>query len=323
MNILFFLLIFFSSHLFGKEWVINPDHSEVSFEVSYMGISEVRGLFSEFYGGLDIDDKNLSNLVVTIKASSLFTGNKMRDGHLRGNDFLQVKEHPFITFESQNVLMSLPGVFTARGALTLKNKTKPLKVSFTITDLKKDTWGLQSRFVKFKTSINRKDFNITWNKTLDKNEFLLGDEIKISGTLQLQPSGSETPSTKHMIPDTPYMRLRERMGRGEVVTLPSPTAPIMMNPQKEVPFPLAQKTLPKKTAPLPVGSKNLSWWVSFIVLGLFGFFGVISCGIYAKKFMIQTFNSYAENSLISQLSDIPLIILVFIYSVVLWNTGWN
>jgi polyisoprenoid-binding protein YceI len=323
MNILFFLLIFFSSHIFGKEWVINPDHSEVSFEVSYMGISEVRGLFSEFYGGLDIDDKNLSNLVVTIKASSLFTGNKMRDGHLRGNDFLQVKEHPFIIFKSQNVQTSLPGVVTVSGALTLKNKTKPLKVSFTITDPKKDTWGLQSRFVKFKTSLNRKDFNITWNKTLDKKEFLLGDEIKISGTLQLQPSGGETPSTKHMIPDTPYIRLRERMGRGEVVTLPSSNAPLRMNPKKEVSFPLAQKPLPNKTTPLPVESKNLSWWVSFVILGLFGFSGVISAGIYSKKLMIKSFHTYSENGLLSQLFDIPLIVLVFIYSVVLWNTGWN
>jgi polyisoprenoid-binding protein YceI len=288
-----------------------------------MGISEVRGLFSEFYGGLDIDDKNHSNLVVTIKASSLFTGNKMRDGHLRGNDFLKTKEHPLISFQGQNVQMSLPGVFAATGALTLKNKTRPLRVQFTLTEPKKDTWGLQSRFVKFKTSINRKDFNITWNKTLDKKEYLLGDEIKISGTLQLQPSGGETPSTKHMIPDTPYIRLRERMGRGEVVIPPSPTTPLIKNPKIEIPSPLAQKPLPQKRAPLPQGTKTIIWWVSFVVLGLFGFFGVISSGIYAKKFMIKSFHTYAENSLISQLSDFPLIVLVFIYSVVLWNTGWR
>jgi len=323
MNILFLILISFTSNLFGKEWVINNDHSEVSFEVSYMGISEVRGLFSEFYGGLDIHDKSLSNLVVNIKASSLFTGNKMRDGHLRGNDFLKIKEHPLISFQGQNVQMSLPGVFTAIGALTLRNKTRPLRVQFTLTEPKKDTWGLQSRFVKFKTSINRKDFNITWNKTLDKKEFLLGDEIKISGTLQLQPSGGETPSTKHMIPDTPYIRLRERMGRGEVVIPPSPTTPLAKYPKIEISSVLAHKPLPQKRAPLSEGTKSLGWWVSFVVLGLFGFFGVISSGIYAKKLMIKSFITYAENSLISQLSDIPLIFLVFIYSVVLWNIGWS
>jgi polyisoprenoid-binding protein YceI len=323
MNILLLLLISFSTQLFGKEWVINNDHSEVSFEISYMGISEVRGLFSEFYGGLDIDDKGLSNLVVNIKSSSLFTGNKMRDGHLRGNDFLKTKEHPLISFQGQSIQMSLPGVFTATGALTLKNKTRPLRVQFTLTEPKKDTWGLQSRFVKFKTSINRKDFNIIWNKTLDKKELLLGDEIKISGTLQLQPSGGKTPSTKHMIPDTPYIRLRERMGRGEVVIPPSPTTPLMKNPKIEISSPLVQKPLPQKRAPLPMEPKSLTWWVSFMTLGLFGFFGVISTGIYAKKFMIKSFPTYAENSLVSQLSDIPLIVLVFVYSVVLWNIGWN
>jgi polyisoprenoid-binding protein YceI len=323
MNILLLLFISFSTQLFGKEWVINNDHSEVSFEVSYMGISEVRGLFSEFYGGIDIDEKGLTNLVVNIRASSLFTGNKMRDGHLRGNDFLKTKEHPLIVFKSQNVHMSLPGAFTTTGALTLKDKTKPLRVQFTLTEPKKDTWGLQSRFVKFKTSINRKDFNITWNKTLDKKEFLLGDEIKISGTLQLQPSGDKTPSTKHMIPDTPYIRLRERIGRGEVVIAPSPTTPLMTTPLRVPPSPTAQKPLPQKRASLPEGTKTLGWWVSFVVLGLFGFFGVISSGIYAKNFMIKSLNTYTENSLMSQLSDIPLIIMVFIYSVVLWNLGWG
>jgi hypothetical protein len=126
-----------------------------------------------------------------------------------------------------------------------------------------------------------------------------------------------------MIPDTPYIRLRERMGRGEVVTPPSPTTPLAKYPKIEISSVLAQKPLPQKRAPLPEGTKTLGWWISFMVLGLFGFFGVISSGIYAKKFMIKSFHTYAENSLISQLSDFPLIVLVFIYSVVLWNIGWS
>lgn len=288
-----------------------------------MGISEVRGLFSEFYGGLDIDEKGLSNLVVNIKASSLFTGNKMRDGHLRGNDFLKTKEHPLISFQGQNIQMTLPGVFTATGALTLKNKIRPLRVQFTLTEPKKDTWGFQSRFVKFKTSINRKDFNITWNKTLDKKELLLGDEIKISGTLQLQPSGGETPSSKHMIPDTPYIRMRERLGRGEKMDRPKAsllTPHPVKGPIKNSPasgLPLTKKSFEQS------GSKDASWWMSFITLGLLGFFGVITIGIYLKKLIFKSLYSYSENGLISQLTDIPLIVLVFIYSVVFWKVGWG
>jgi len=324
MKILILLFLIISSPINAKQWVVNNDHSDVSFVISYMGISEVRGLFSDFNGSLEIsEDEKISKILVSIKASSIFTGNRMRDGHLKGNDFLQVKENPLIVFQSEKTQSPRSGILITDGLLKIKKISRPIKIEFTISDLKTDTWGLKSRFVKFKTAINRKEFNITWNKTLDNQEFLLGDTINISGTFQIQPSGGETPSSKHMIPDTPYIRIRERIGRGEIVNPPKTNTTNSISAQITPLKTNKLKTNNFKKTSLKSGTRSFRWWTSLVTLGLFGFFGVIALGIYLKKMMLKSFNAHNENGLSSQLSDIPLIVLVFIYSVVLWEIGWG
>jgi polyisoprenoid-binding protein YceI len=210
------IALIYSHPSFSGPWITNKDHSEIMFEVPYMGVSELTGRFNEFSGSVEYkDDGSIESLIVKIPTASVDTGNKMRDGHLKGNDFFKSNVHPYMTFKSTNVVKVKEDLFKASGILTIKNISKPHTVEFSVTKSMKDTWGYENKFAKFKSSINRKDYLITWNKTLDGKELLVGDEIGIRGTFQLQPVTDKTPNSKHMIPDTDYIRERDLKRRKE------------------------------------------------------------------------------------------------------------
>lgn len=210
---LILLLISFSA--WSGTLVTNKDHSEIMFQISYMGVSELTGRFNEFKGELSQGDKILESLNVTIKSQSIDTGNKMRDGHLRDHDFFKSRQHPEIKFISHKIVPAGKNSYKAIGKLSLKGVTKDHAVDFSLTDPQKDTWGYENRFVKFRTAINRKDYNILWNKTLSGEELLIGDDVKIWGTFQLQPVAKVTPNSKHMIPDTEEIRKRDQEKQNE------------------------------------------------------------------------------------------------------------
>lgn len=209
----FFILAFtlYSFTSLAALWTTNKDHSELMFQVPYMGVSELTGRFNEFKGEANFEDQKplIKDLRVSIESTSIDTGNKMRDGHLRGSDFFQSKEHPQITFKSQKIILEKLNQYKAIGDLSIKGISQPHTISFTTTASVKDTWGYENIFVKFKSVINRKDFKINWNKTLDGKEFLVGDEITFWGTFQMQPYRAATPNSKHMIPDTQQIRERD------------------------------------------------------------------------------------------------------------------
>lgn len=205
------VFLFLHTFVYAASWVTNRDHSEIQFQVPYMGVSELTGRFNEFAGEVDLaDDKKMArSLSVQISSSSIDTGNKMRDGHLKGTDFFESQQHPYISFKSSDVKILKPNFYKASGLLTIKGITKPAVIEFTTTDSVKDTWGYENKFVKFKSTLNRKDYKITWNKTLDGQQLLVGDTITFWGAFQMQPASAKTPNSKHMIPDTEIIRSRD------------------------------------------------------------------------------------------------------------------
>lgn len=207
----YFLLCFLSLPVFAAPWVSNKDHSEVLFKVPYMTVSELTGRFGDFEASADFEEKSktFQAIQVTLVSASIDTSNKMRDGHLKGVDFFESEQYPQIKFVAQKIQKLNSQSFKASGILTIKNISKPMSVNFSVTDSVKDTWGYENKFVKFNGKINRRDFNIKWNKTLDEQKYLVGEDIELWGVLQMQPANSKTPPSKHMIPDTDYIRERE------------------------------------------------------------------------------------------------------------------
>jgi polyisoprenoid-binding protein YceI len=323
-HIFYLLLILFSSNSYAQKWIINEDHSELFFSVQYLKVSEVTGRFQKFRGSLKFDDlKKPKHLMIAIQVGSIETGNKLRDGHLKGNDFLQKSRYPEIIFESSNLREINNKNYVAHGTLTIKGVSKPLKIDFSLSDPVFDTWNYVSRFAKFKAFIRRSDFDISWNKTLANNQYLLGDDINFWGTFQIQPLNEKTPDNKHMIPDTAYIRDREKMARGEMLT-PSPKTELVAKitdksaPQDE------KKRSQSKTQLIKNESKTMLWWTAFFILGFMGFISVILISIYSKNFLSDFFPThYKENGYFDYLSDAILIGWVLLYSVSLWVIGWG
>lgn len=209
MKTIILLLSLFSTSLWAETWVMNKDHSEILFKVPYLSVSELTGRFNDFTASVDVKGEELKDIKISIVAASIDTGHKMRDNHLRANDFLGSHVNPNITFTGHVVSKTGKGMYRTRGDLTIKGVKKAIVLDFSVTDSVKDTWGYENKFVKFSSKIKRQDFNINWNKTLEDNKYLVGDEITFWGVFQIQPPSSKTPMSKHMIPDTQQIRARE------------------------------------------------------------------------------------------------------------------
>jgi len=168
-------------------WQIDPNHTNVEFTVRHLMISNVKGQFEKTTGTITTDPANpaASSIDATIDASSVNTRVAMRDDDLKSPDFLDVAKYPTITFKSTKVEADGPGKWNVTGDLTLHGVTKPvvLAVEATGTPIK-DPMGSTRAGASATTKINRKDFGLTWNKTLEAGGVVVGDEVAISIDLE-------------------------------------------------------------------------------------------------------------------------------------------
>lgn len=164
-------------------WQIDPQHSSAQFGVTHLMISTVRGEFHGVKGTVALDDQDItrSTVNVTIDATSVDTREPDRDKHLKSPDFLDVANHPAITFKSTKVEQVSPGELKVTGDLTIRGVTK--QVVLNVEGPKapiKDPWGLQRSAVSATAKINRQDFGVSWNKTLDSGGVVVSDEVRIT-----------------------------------------------------------------------------------------------------------------------------------------------
>jgi polyisoprenoid-binding protein YceI len=173
--------------VYADSWQIDPNHTNVEFTVRHLMISNVKGQFEKTTGTITTDPANpsASSIDATIDASSVNTRVAMRDDDLKSPDFLDVAKYPTITFKSTKVEADGPGKWNVTGDLTLHGVTKPvvLAVEATGTPIK-DPMGSTRAGASATTKINRKDFGLTWNKTLEAGGVVVGDEVAISIDLE-------------------------------------------------------------------------------------------------------------------------------------------
>jgi polyisoprenoid-binding protein YceI len=171
-----------------QTFTIDKAHSEAVFQVRHL-ITKVRGRFSNFEGRIEFDQERPENssVLVTIDAASIDTNEPDRDTHLRSNDFFGVEAHPQIRFHSTEVRKTGANTFDVAGALTIKGVTRDVVLPVTFLGLAKDPWGKSRAGFETEISINRKDYGLLWNATLETGGFLVGDEVKI--TLSIQAVG--------------------------------------------------------------------------------------------------------------------------------------
>ncbi|MFY9307420.1 MAG: YceI family protein [Bacteroidia bacterium] len=168
-------------------WKLDPDHSEVAFQVKHMMISNVRGYLKDFSVEVTSDDENFSNAEIFFsgKMDSISTSNEKRDQHLRSEEFFDIENNPEITFRSAQYTQTEEGKYKLEGDLTIKGTTQKVILDVDFGGIQTDPWGNEKAGFSVTGKINRKDFGLNWNTALEKGGMLVGDDVKISCEIQL------------------------------------------------------------------------------------------------------------------------------------------
>lgn len=168
-------------------WKIDTAHTQIQFSVRHMMISNVRGRFENVTGTVDFDDQNpaRSKVEVQIEAASISTREPQRDAHLRSPDFLNAEAYPYLTFKSKRVKKLGDGRGEIIGDLTIRDVTREVALDVEYSGQAKNPWGNVSAGFSAQTTINRKDWGLNWNKTLETGGWLVGDDVTINIDLEI------------------------------------------------------------------------------------------------------------------------------------------
>jgi polyisoprenoid-binding protein YceI len=163
-------------------WQIDPVHTTVGFSVRHMTISTVRGQFNKVAGTITANDNDPATAVIeaTIDTASIDTHSPDRDSDLKSANFLDVAKYPTMTFKSKKIEAAGPGKYNVVGDLTLHGVTKEVTLVVEATGAPiKDPWGNMRAGATATTTINRKDFGLTWNKMIEAGGAVVGDAVAV------------------------------------------------------------------------------------------------------------------------------------------------
>jgi len=171
----------------AQTWKQDGAHSQVRFSVTHMVISEVTGDFKEFDVTLKqgSEDFSGSSLEAAIKTASVNTGNEMRDKHLRSDDFFNAEKYPLISFKSTSFEKTGKKTYKISGNLTIRDVTRPVVLDAEYTGQVTDPSGDTRAGFKAKTSINRYDFGVKWNKAIEAGGFVVSEDVDITLLMEL------------------------------------------------------------------------------------------------------------------------------------------
>jgi polyisoprenoid-binding protein YceI len=164
-------------------WEIDPAHTHAQFKVRHLMISNVKGEFTKLSGTTkwDTADVTRSTVEVAVDVNSINTREPQRDGHLKSPDFFDAEHYPTISFRSTKITRTDDGTLELTGDLTIRGVTKP--VTFELegpTPETKDPWGNVRVGIEANTTIDRKDFGLTWNSPLEGGGVMVGDKVALS-----------------------------------------------------------------------------------------------------------------------------------------------
>jgi polyisoprenoid-binding protein YceI len=170
-------------------WTFDKNHTRLEFVARHM-LSKVRGRFTEFDGTVTIAERpEDSHVEVEMQTASITTDTGMRDDHLRSDDFLEVDEHPIMSFRSTELRPTGENTFQLVGDLTIRGITRQV-----VLDAEFNGWGPgpspdRPPLAAFsaKTEINREDWDMTWNVAVETGGFLVSKKVQIEIETELNP----------------------------------------------------------------------------------------------------------------------------------------
>ena len=176
-----------------ERWEIDSSHSSVHFSVRHLVIAKVRGVFARWSGTVLAPDGDFSQATVdvNIDASSIETGVAQRDEHLRSADFFDVAQFPEMRFVGKRVQPRSGTEIDVIGDLTIKGITREVVLSVEQHGQAKDPWGNVRAAFTAKTSIDRKDFGLTWNQVMETGGVMVGERIEIEAEIEAVKQAAE------------------------------------------------------------------------------------------------------------------------------------
>ena len=184
-------IVLFAAPALAVDLQVDPAHSSASFAVKHMMVSTVRGTFGKVSGKVNYDPKDptKSAAVIEIDPASIDTRNDKRDGHLKSADFFDVQKCPDMTFKSTKVEKAADKHYKVIGDLTMHCTTKP--VTLDVESFNGPVKGPQNSNLYAATAtgkLNRKDYGLIWNKSLEAGGVVVGDDILLTVELEMNDS---------------------------------------------------------------------------------------------------------------------------------------
>jgi len=166
-------------------WEIDTTHSAIHFWVRHLVISKVHGRFAKWSGAIELDEQDLtrSRVEASIDAASIDTQVADRDTHLKSADFLDVANHPALTFVSRRIEKQGDG-YRVVGDLTIRGVSREVSLEADFAGLAKDPWGNQRAGFSAKGALDRRDYGLVWNAALETGGVLVGEKVEI--TIELE-----------------------------------------------------------------------------------------------------------------------------------------
>lgn len=173
------------------QWTADPAHSEITFKVRHMMISNVTGRFNQFEASATSDDDQFNNPKIRFSAAidSIDTGNTDRDGHLKSPDFFDAAQHGSMSFESTGFSKKDDDEYELSGNLTMRGVTKPVKLNVEFAGIGQDPWGNTKAGFSINGKLNRKDWGLNWNAALETGGVLVSEDVKIHAEVQMVKAG--------------------------------------------------------------------------------------------------------------------------------------
>lgn len=168
------------------KWNLDPTHSELTFKIKHLMITNVKGEFRKFNASIESDGLDFGNAKVKadIDAASIYTNNDDRDAHLQSADFFDTQSFPTISFESTQLNKLDDENYQLKGVLTMKGVSKEIVLDVEFGGFVKDPYGNEKAGFSVSGKFNRKDWGLNWNAALEAGGVMVSEEVRLNAEVQ-------------------------------------------------------------------------------------------------------------------------------------------
>ena len=166
---------------------IDPTHSEITFKVKHMMITNVSGSFTKFGATMESAEADFSDAEISFEAdvNSINTNNEQRDSHLKSDDFFAAEKFPKLTFQSKRLVKKGEDAYVLTGNLNLRGTTKEVELAVEFGGTMTDPYGQMKSGFEINGTINRKDYGLTWGAVTEAGGIVVSDEVKLHLNVQM------------------------------------------------------------------------------------------------------------------------------------------